>query len=703
MFVLQAVLLAASTHPLLSSAVLVDQAFPLVGLGAVIGAGIGLLIVTRYPRNVIGWLFLIGQLGSITGLAADAFTVLVVDGTVDAPLAGQLCAYVKRVFDATYTMVFLSIIFMIAPDGRPLSPRWWFALAVPITAFGLRLGVLLAQPPSDLVPGAEVQLGTLATTLLLLDVAALLLSLALGAAALVIRMRRATAQQRIQLRWVASAAAVVAVALLIYILGQLLLTSPPWLLAEGLYLAYIYVSVAVGIAILKYRLYDIDVILSRAIVLAVLIAFVTVGYVAVVVLIGVVLSATGAPGTTLYWPSLVATALVAVAFQPLRRHVVRLADQLVYGRRALPYEALTTLSRRLADARSPDTLPTTVAEATGRAVGAASTRVTIGAADGPNAGSAWSADPFSPAAPTASPELILPVLDLGERVGTIEVFMPPGRALRSFERRLLKDVAAQAGVAFRNALLEAELSTAVAREREQSAGLAASRRRLVGAEDEARARLAEDIRTRVVPHLLDIETTVGTAVGTAVPDGVDHVTPVLLDQLLASAERAVQELRVVVRGVFPALLERRGLIPALADRLATTQPSVRLAVEGSARQRLDPAVETAGYVFCEEISSSGELESVHLAVEPDPAGGGRLCIRVTLLPDPAQGVPGNRQHAWDRVAALGGHITTRPCDGGPGAIEVCAAIPLSSHDDAEPSAARQVSTSLSGPKADLGM
>ena len=77
--------------------------------------------------------------------------------------------------------------------------------------------------------------------------------------------------------------------------------------------------------------------------------FVSAGYIVVAVAIGAVLQAVGAPGSTLCWPSLVATALVAVAFQPVRKQVLRLVDRLVYGNRAAPYEALATLGRRLAD------------------------------------------------------------------------------------------------------------------------------------------------------------------------------------------------------------------------------------------------------------------------------------------------------------------------------------------------------------------
>ena len=130
------------------------------------------------------------------------------------------------------------------------------------------------------------------------------------------------------------------------------MSPAPWVFYIAVFLAYIGVSVSVGVAILRYRLYDIDLILSRAIVLGVLAVFVTVGYIVVVVAIGWLLGAVKTAVNGLFWPSIVAMALVAVAFQPLRRYVMLLADRLVYGEQAVPYEALADLSRRLADSPS---------------------------------------------------------------------------------------------------------------------------------------------------------------------------------------------------------------------------------------------------------------------------------------------------------------------------------------------------------------
>ncbi|MET0965758.1 MAG: hypothetical protein ABWZ02_05140, partial [Nakamurella sp.] len=134
LIVLQGVFLAASNLSLASYEVLVDHVFPLLGLGAIVGAGVGALIVSRYPGNLVGWLFLVGQLGHAIGLAAFAFRALVQQGVVDALLFGQLAGYLVNVFGTVFTVSIMSLIFMIAPDGRLLSPRWRVAAAVPIAA-----------------------------------------------------------------------------------------------------------------------------------------------------------------------------------------------------------------------------------------------------------------------------------------------------------------------------------------------------------------------------------------------------------------------------------------------------------------------------------------------------------------------------------------------------------------------------------------
>ena len=693
----QVALLVSSGDPLFSNDVIVENAFPIATIGAIAGAAVGAVIVSRYPRNVIGWLFCVGQLGSALSQAAAAYVSTTPIGDLE-PGGEQFLAesirLIAQTFNAYYTMAFISLIFLLVPDGRLPSRRWRLAPFVPVAAVVMQVGVYLSLPSAAFEPGAQIEFNVAQVFFAVTAAAALALGIALGAIAIWLRLRRAEGVLRQQLLWLAAAAAAVTGTYLLAFVAQLLLTQAPWYLIIPWYLSYVFVSVAVGVAIMKYRLYDIDVILSRAIVLGVLAVFVTVGYIGVVVAIGSAVTALGSSGSTVYWPSLVATALVAAAFQPVRRHVLRLADQFVYGNRAAPYEALASLSRRLADSPSPEDLPARVAEATGRAIGASRIVVELGAPGSGLLTAVWpSGAPRDSVGPTAGLEL--PVLDVGEQVGTITVLLPPGRDLRPFERELLDDVAAQAGVAFRNALLEAELAARVEQTEIQSDELAASRQRLVGVEDEARERLAGSISREVIPHLAVVESALDDR-----DDGVPVPPAGLLDRLIAQTELALENLRTVCRGVFPALLERRGMVPALSAQLDATRSPAQLEVAESAERRLDRAAEAAGYLFCIEAAPTDRPSVIALSVDNDT-----LSVAVTAQSVWDDPTASNWQHARDRVAALGGEVGVER--DGDGSQRVRALIPLADQPPGGEATVRdvmaaQTASSRSGPKADLG-
>ena len=252
----------------------------------------------------------------------------------------------------------------------------------------------------------------------------------------------------------------------------------------------------------------------------------------------------------------------------------------------------------------------------------------------------------------ASP-VVFPVVDMAEQVGSIEVTLPPGRSMRTSERHLLQDVAAQAGVAFRNALLEVELARQVAQSERQGAELAASRQRLLDAEDDARERLAGAIRRRVVPHLAAVGTDLATSRATA-ESGRE------LESLIGETQLALDELRAVCRGVFPALLDRRGLVAALTAQLDLTHPQTALLVDASADQRLNRAVEAAGYLFCIEVAPTDRQSQIDLRVRNG-------ALIATIVGHPEWGINGSSgvgtdgawQHCRDRLAALDGTLIVR--------------------------------------------
>ena len=396
MFTATAALATAQGVLVLSGSVgLVDpeaglNSFPIITLGCVLGALIGALIATRQPRNPIGWLFLAGQLGTAVGLVSQAYAVRVLqDGALGPPLAGQLATVVASALGASWALSVLAAVFLLFPDGSLPSRRWRAVLwALPVPQVALVLSTVIVVPIDSITRADDLSplVTTVGAVSTLVSVVLLLLSLV----ALVQRLRRSRGEQRQQLRWLTAAAfALVAGFVLANLAGLGSGEARVWAVVP-LFVAYVSVPVAAGVAILRYRLYDIDLVINRAVVGAAVVIFVTVGYVTAVVLLGALV---GGRVSEQYWASVVATALVALAFQPLRRGVQRLGDRVVYGHRAAPYQALAELCRRLAQAVSLEQVLPGVAEVSGRSIGAAYATVRLAVAGGDDVVAHWPTQP----------------------------------------------------------------------------------------------------------------------------------------------------------------------------------------------------------------------------------------------------------------------------------------------------------------------
>jgi len=390
-------------------------------------------------------------------------------------------------------------------------------------------------------------------------------------------------------------------------------------------------------------------------------------------------------GTNAFWPSLLATAVVALAFQPLRSWVVRVADRLAFGTAAAPYEALTDFSRRLGSSADPASLLPAVAEAAARAVNATGAAVVLHVAVGAEQTASW--PPGRATAPDA-PGVELPVMHHGERLGSITVTMPTGHPMRRREHQLLTDLADQAGLAFRNARLTVELSGQVQQLGERTRELSGSRRRLINAGDAERSRLERAIAGQVLPHLQPLperlrQLSVVDGQGTD-PDGALGPS---LDPMVGAVNAALESLREITRGVFPAQLARSGLPTALQSLFTRTGGSRRLVLDGHADgRRFDPRVEAAAY-FCvaEATRDLGDPVRVALSAVDD-----ELLVAVT-------GGDGGQlplSHIRDRVEAAGGTLSVVD-EEGLTSVEACFPCPR------QVVAAVHASRSRSGPKADL--
>jgi hypothetical protein len=295
-------------------------------------AGVGLLIGRQQPWNPIGWLLLAAVLVSSFDLFAYSFVPLALPVSPAAAAYVAALAYLLNVSGALS-----AAILVLFPNGRLPSARWrwvlWLAggsAALQVLLRTFRPGPLRTAPTEQNPFGLAVA----APILPAVEIAAqigLALALLLAAAALVLRWRGAHGEERLQLRWTACAAvpwAVVFAATFVVPQGWYPALRVLYFLVLDLFV------VALGVSVLKYRLYDIDIVVNKSIVYGALAAFITAVYVATVFGISALVGATAEIEA---WLSLLATVIVAVAFEPIRVRAQRLANRLVYGRRATPY------------------------------------------------------------------------------------------------------------------------------------------------------------------------------------------------------------------------------------------------------------------------------------------------------------------------------------------------------------------------------
>jgi hypothetical protein len=485
--------------------------------------------------------------------------------------------------------------------------------------------------------------------------------LAATVVSMVQRLRRATGVMHQQLRWVTTASVALVVSLVAALAAQAIRggenISPVFEVA--LFLSFAAVPVAAGIAILRYRLFDIDVVLSRAIMFGVLLVFVTAGYVGAVVAIGALL---GDRAHARFWPSWLATATVALAFQPLRRRVGRLADRLLCGRRAAPYEALADLTRRLGDSLDTKEVLPQIAHAAAAAVGARSAAVRLAVAGGDDVVASSLPDGSSVRGHVESVD----VIERDERLGSIAVHLAPGRKLRPAERALLTDLAHQSALAMRNVRLTEELAERVAELDTMTAELRESRRRLVEARDAEQSRLEAAIRRDVQSHVAELPQLIDQA-AQRLATGGDRTTSARAEigRLADAVDLALAQLRVVTRGVFPMQLSRSGVVPALSAHLGRLRGATLRVDDDLAVRRFTPRVEAAVY-FC-VAALAGELGAPLAAVLSCDRGTLRAVVTgagatVTTFPN-----------LRDRIDSVGGTIAMRH-DEGATVVEV--AVPV---------------------------
>jgi signal transduction histidine kinase len=400
------------------------------------------------------------------------------------------------------------------------------------------------------------------------------------------------------------------------------------------------------VAILKHRLYDVEVLISKGVLYGILATLLTVLYVGVVVGIGALIGRAGRPSFGL---SMLAAAVVAIAFQPIRARIQGFADRIVFGKRANPYEVLSEFSDRLASTYTEDVLKE-MARLVGEGTGADRSEVWLNVGDEVRLEASWSPNSTNP---SRSNEATADVVHGDQMLGRLAIYLSRAEAPSEDQRRLLTNLASQAGFILRNVKLVEDLRS--------------SRQRIVAAQDEERRRMERDLHDGAQQQLVAMSVKLSLAQAMSSKDPAKASS--LLDELKAETAEAVESLRDLARGIFPPLLAEQGLGPAI--KAHTEKMQINSTIEDTTGgRRFSQEIEAATYFTLREAlqnaskHSRGEPITVWLSFEVDhlrfqvsDQGPGFDVARVTS----GSGL-GNMQ---DRIEAIGGEfrISSSPSKG----------------------------------------
>ena len=588
----------------------------------VVTAIAAMLILVPRPRNTIGWLLLVWAAGTASGAIVE-FPGLSIK---TAPERLTLGAFLTIWF---YNWSWVLLIFpvfhllQVFPTGKVLNPRWRWLMRLEIFMVIAFLALLTfsqeltMQQDETTIWTIENPIGFIPpgfweTSFSIPWTAGLLVLTLGGAASSIVRYRRAQADEREQIKWL-----VYAVSMFALLYASFALVAVDWETIPGIVDSVFAVSlaaipIAIAVAVLRFRLYDIDLVISRTIVYGALALFITGVYVAIVVGVGRLLGGGEEPNTFL---SVSATALVAISVQPLRRRLQRIANRIVYGRRATPYQVLSDFSRRLA--ATDEHVIDQVAQSLAAGTSAHSAAVWVRSGERLQRRSVWPPDESS-SEPIALARDDIPGSDYtvwvthdGERLGALTLTFPRGQQATSIDERIVTELASGMGLALRNSALTENLHHRIEE-------LRGSRRRIVEVQDTTRRQLERDLHDGAQQQLVALKVKLSLARRLAASSGAERTSEVL-EGLTAEADSAIQVMRDLARGFYPPLLEAEGVVAAVTA-LARKWP-MPVSVEVSGIGRYPHQVESSVY-FCvlellENIARHARAQSGHVSLSEE--------------------------------------------------------------------------------------
>jgi signal transduction histidine kinase len=623
------------------------------GLATFASTGVGLLLVTRRRENPIGWLLLAnGLIVAVVGLAeayAD-YAVLAHPGALPGAAWGVL------VSERGWPLLFAAItaIAWIFPDGRLPSPRWRpYAIAGAISyAVLLVISLLAAERFEEPFAGQPSPLPELSESVVgipfMLSGLGALASLFGGALAMRTRLKRSAGIERLQFRWLAYAAGLIPAAVVTCLIEIAITGNDGSATTVALVVALTAVPLAIGVAVMRYRLYEIDRLINRTLVYAGLTAGLAAAFAAVSLGLGMAIGS----GSTL--STAVATLAVALLFGPLRARMQLLVDRRFNRAR---YEGLRKVEAFLADLRAGRAAPEDVEAVLAKALGDPDLELLFSLA--PNGA----------------------YVDVNGRVA--ELLEGDDRARTPVRRGdlplatlvhdkalgerpdLLESVIGAAGLSIEIARLRVEV-------RRQLAEVEESRERIVTAGYQERRRLERDLHDGAQQRLVSIGLALRHLQG-QLP--AETAQTEIIDSTVDEVARAIAELRELARGVRPAGLDE-GLAAAL-QALASRSP-LRISVKATG-ERFEERFETAAYfVASEALANAAKHARASRVLVTARRRNGSLVVSVRddgvggAAPSPGSGLAG----ITDRVAALGGSVSVASPSGR--GTEVTAELPCGS-------------------------
>jgi signal transduction histidine kinase len=629
-------------------------------------APIGALIVRR-RGNAVGWVLL--AIGGGIALVTATLEYAVVSAThSDVLPAWQWVAWIGG-WSFVLTAGAFALLLLVFPTGTLPSPRWRFVLWAGIAGIvGAAIGTALNPVRFDVSESTAVTFqnpagldgsGKSISVLLAISTVLAVLAGILCIASLVVRFRHASSDDRERIKWLAY----VAVAGVLFLLvGEVVSSLAGCEVACGntvfaVFFATVALGVpaAVGAAILRHGLYDIDVVIRKTVIVAAIAAFLVLVYALVVGGVGALVQSSS--NTAL---SFAAAALIALLFQPVLARARRFADHVVYGKRASPYEVLASFSGRMAG-QANDVVLAEMARVVGEGTGATLAEVWLKLDGALHRSAAWPEDaaPGRDAVPapgsdlpTIEAEAAVPVRHHDELLGALAVSMPPSEPATDATRKLLFDLAGQAGLVLRNVRLIEELR--------------ASRKRLVTAQDEERRRLERNIHDGAQQQLVALKLRLRLAEGTVEKDPA--ATRQALAELSDATQAALDDLRDLARGIYPPLLADQGLTAALEAQGKRAPIAVQVTSDGIGRypQEIEAAVYFCSLEALQNVAKYADATGATLRLRHDD---GELSFAVT---DDGNGFDTTQtgygtglQGMADRLSALGGSldVASRPGEG----------------------------------------